>query len=165
MSCRGKGYGKDVKTDEYLYSQFTYAYANAGVKDISQMLILPAASTQRNRISNCRAIINKGYPNFTPYIGSLSISTSASGVYSNVTIAGYNFLPNQMSFVKFGSFDKVPVLFLSPIYISFIIPSAALAGTYSVQVVNIYNNDFSPCINMRYPGSYVYSNAVTYTIT
>ena len=42
---------------------------------------------------NCK--LSKGFlPSFTPEIYSLSIDTSLSGAYSNVSISGKNFLPN-----------------------------------------------------------------------
>ena len=111
---------------------------------------------------NCR---KPGYPNFTPYISQLSTTTSKTGIYTNVTIYGYNFLPFQKTYVQFGSLGKVDVLFNSYTNISFIVPTTALPGSYTIQVINIYNNNFSPCINMSYPSSFVYSNEVEYIVT
>lgn len=107
------------------------------------------------------------YPNFTPYISSLSVNSSASGAYSLVYINGANFIPPcvNTTYVNFGSFKQLPITFYSPYNISFVIPLNAPVGVYNVNIVNIYNGNFSPQINQSYSGNQNYSNTFTYTIT
>ena len=106
------------------------------------------------------------YPSFTPVINSLSVSSSAANTYSQVFINGSNFLPScyGTTYVNFGSFQKLPIIFYSPFNISFVVPLTANSGNYTVNVVNIYNSNFSPSINQSYPGNLNYSNTNTYTI-
>jgi hypothetical protein len=106
------------------------------------------------------------YPNFSPSINTLSVSTSVAGAYSNVMINGYNFLPPcyGTTYVNFGPFKQVPITFYSTSDISFIVPLNAGPGIYNVQVVNIYNGNFSPSVNQSYPGNPNFSNSITYTL-
>lgn len=125
--------------------------------------------TQSNAIylrSKCRQIVS-AYPSFTPSIFSLSIKSSIKGVYSVVYIDGKNFLPpaNGTTYVNFGPYKELPIIFLSATYISFTIPLNAKAGDYSVVVVNVYNGNFSPQVNYTYSGILNFSNAEVYTIT
>jgi uncharacterized protein (TIGR03437 family) len=118
---------------------------------------------QRNR---CRKF--KGfYPSFTPIINSLSVITSFVGVYSFVQIKGSNFLPpsNGITYVDFGSYKQLPITFYSSFNIAFMVPLNATAGNYNVQVVNVYNNNFSPQVDQSYPGIKNYSNSIIYTLT
>lgn len=115
-----------------------------------------------------RCVKNKGYlPSFTPVIYTLSVTTSAAGVYSLVYINGSNFNPpcNGVTFVNFGSFKNLPVTFYSSFDISFVVPLNAPIGNYDVVVTSVYNNNFSPGVNQNYTGNTNYSNSVTYTIT
>lgn len=107
------------------------------------------------------------YPSFTPTINRLSVTSSISGRYSNVVINGSNLLPPcyGITYVNFGSFKELPITFYSSTSISFIIPLNAGPGSYNVQVVNVYNGNFSPVVNQSYPGVQNYSNSITYTIT
>jgi len=116
--------------------------------------------------SNCRRY-KSVYPNFAPTINSLSVSTSVAGVYSNVMINGSNFLPPcyGTTYVNFGPFKQVPITFYSTSAISFIVPLNAGPGIYNVQVVNIYNGNFSPSVNQSYPGMPNFSNSVHYTLS
>ena len=114
---------------------------------------------------NCRKY--KGfYPSFTPTINSLSVTNSDSGNYSNVMINGSNFLPPSYgsTYVNFGNFKQLPIVFYSASNASFIVPINAGPGIYNVQVVNIYNGNFSPSVNQSYTGTLNVSNLITYTL-
>ena len=114
--------------------------------------------------SRCRKY--KGfYPSFTPEIYYMSTTTSIAGEYSLVSISGQNFLPNGTTYVNFGSYTNIQVLYNSSFNISFVVPTVALTDIYNVVVVNVYNNNFSPPVNQSQPGTLNYSNAVVYTLT
>ena len=104
------------------------------------------------------------YPSFTPAINTLSVTTSQHGKYSLVYITGSNFLIGA-THVNFGSFLNLPITYYSSFNISFVVPLNAGAGNYIVKVVNIYNGNFSPSVNISNPGVPNYSNPVTYLIT
>ena len=96
------------------------------------------------------------FPNFTPEIFYLSIYSSLSGVYTQVNIHGNNFSLGSnigYSVVNFGTYINLPVTFYGSTSISFIIPTNAPPGTYTIQVVNLL-----------YPTS-LYSNIVDYTLS
>lgn len=96
------------------------------------------------------------YPNYNPIILGLSIYSSVAGVYTQVTISGNNFSYGSnigISAVNFGSYQNIPVIFYGSNQISFVIPTAAIPGTYTVQVVNLW-----------YPTS-TYSNTLSYNLT
>jgi hypothetical protein len=116
--------------------------------------------------SSCRRY-KSVYPSFTPTINSLSVTSSVAGVYSNVMINGSNFLPPcyGTTYVNFGSFKNLPILFYSAFNLSFVVPLNAVPGNYNVQVVNIYNGNFSPSVNQSYPGIPNLSNSITYTLS
>lgn len=135
---------------------------NIDIKDALGNYILYNTTIQ-NRCRKSRGF----YPSFAPTINSLSVTSSAVGVYSNVTINGSNFLPPcyGTTYVNFGSFKKLPIIFYSTSTITFVVPLNAIPGTYNVQVVNIYNSNFSPSVNQSYPGTPNLSNSQTYTIT
>jgi hypothetical protein len=117
--------------------------------------------------SSCRKISN-AYPSFKPIIYSLSVTTSVSGTYSIVYIDGENFLPSVYgtTYVKFGkTYNNLPITFYSPNQLSFVVPLDAVIGIYNVFVVNVYNSNFSPAVNLTYAGNLNYSNSVTYFIT
>ena len=118
------------------------------------------------RKSNCRKY-KSVYPSFAPTINSLSVTSSAAGTYSNVMINGSNFLPPcyGTTYVNFGSFKNLPITFYTTTSISFVVPLNAIAGTYIVKVVNVYNGNFSPTVNQSYAGNPNFSNSQTYTIT
>ena len=111
------------------------------------------------------------YPSFTPTIYSLSTNTSVHGIYSLVYINGNNFQSPSIAktYINFtnslNSYTKLPITFYSSYNISFVVPTDAPAGTYSVVIVNIYNGNFSPQVNNVYPGILNYSNAVNYVLT
>jgi hypothetical protein len=107
------------------------------------------------------------YPSFNPTINGLSVTSSASQTYSLVYITGSNFVSptNGTTYVNFGSFLNLPITFYSSFNISFVVPLNALAGSYNVVVVNVYNGNFSTAVNTSYPGNPNYSNSITYTIT
>jgi hypothetical protein len=150
MSCAGKGYGTNPQSDAYLNAQFFSSIVTTSV----------TPKTTRK----CRQF--KGfYPSFTPILGSLSTTISAEGAYSFVYITGSNFLPNGTTFVKFGNWGNYPVIFYDSFNLAFSVPESAPPGNYDVQVVNIYNSNFSPSINQTYAGNLNYSNSITYTIT
>ena len=151
MSCAGKGYGTNPKSDAYLYSQF---YSS---------IVTNSVTPQSTR--NCRKF-NEKYPSFNPVFSSLSITNSSSGTYSLVNVTGSNFLPNGTTSVKFGSYGYVPVIYYSSFNLSFLVPLDVIPGNYQVQVANIYNGNFSPEINQSYPGNInLSSNQITYTLT
>jgi hypothetical protein len=116
--------------------------------------------------NNCRKY-KSVYPSFAPTINSLSVNSSVAGDYSNVMINGTNFLPQcyGTTYVNFGSFKNLSITFYNTSAISFIVPLNAIPGAYNVEVVNIYNDNFSPSINQTYTGNPNFSNSQTYTLT
>jgi hypothetical protein len=140
---------------------------NIQITDEFGNIVNPVTYNKKKRIDlNCRRY--KGfYPSFAPTINSLSVSSSVHGSYSNVMINGSNFLPPSYgtTYVNFGSLKKIPIVFYSTSSISFIVPLNALPGIYNVQVVNIYNGNFSPAVNQSYPGIPNLSNSQIYTLT
>lgn len=139
MSCPKKGYGTKPQSDAYLSAHLT-----------TQLTI--------NRVPV--------YPSFTPILNTLSITSSSITEYANVYVSGYNFLPNGVTKVKFGSTTPLlNVIYYSSYSISFVIPLHSVTGNYAVQIVNIYDNNFSPQVNQRCAGNYnVSDNAIIYTI-
>ena len=116
--------------------------------------------------SKCRKVSNK-YPSFTPVIYSLSNTSSVKGAYSVVYINGENFLPPSIgnTYVNFKEYMQLPITYFSSTYISFTIPLNVKVGIYPVSVINVYNGNFSPQVNISYAGVLNYSNSVNYTIT
>ena len=113
---------------------------------------------------NCK--LAKGFlPSFKPEIYSLSVDTSLSGAYSNVSISGKNFLPNGTTYVNFGNFTNIPVDYFSSFTISFVVPINAPNGSYNIIVVNNYNSNYSANINTIYNQNLNFSNSMTYTLT
>ena len=105
-------------------------------------------------VNRCRAY-KQQLPNITPVISNLSTYTSVAGAYTIVYVNGNNFSlsgPTGYSTIIFGDY-YVPVTFLSPYNLAFVVPVILGAGTYSVSVVN--NN---------FPTS-LYSNSVNYILT
>ena len=138
-------------------------YQNPNAKQT--ITIVTTRNSSRNIFSNCR--LYKGfYPNFAPTINSLSADTSNEGVYSHVYINGSNFLPPcyGKTYVNFGPYTNLPIIFYSSFNLSFVVPLNAKAGNYNIVVVNIYNSNFSPAVNQSYPGNNNYSNKVVYII-
>ena len=150
MSCAGKGYGTNPQSNNYLYAQFYTSIVTSSV--------LPKTSRKCRRFQGF-------YPSFTPKLFNLSVNNSAFGEYTVVYINGANFLPNGTTFVNFGNYTHLPVTYYSSFNISFVVPINANPGTYNVQVVNLYNGNFSPSINNTYPGVLNLSNSINYTIT
>ena len=145
MSCAGKGYGTKPQSNDYLNAQFS------------------SSMVRSKTTKNCRRY-NGFYPSFNPILNSLSVNSSPAGGYSLVYVYGSNFLPNGTTFIKFGN-DYLPVIYYSSFRLSFVVPVNALAGSYNVQVVNLYNGNFSSPVNQSYPGNLNFSNSITYTIT
>jgi hypothetical protein len=116
--------------------------------------------------SKCRRI-SKKYPSFTPEIFNLSITSSKKGSYSVVYINGTRFLPTSIgtTYVNFGPYTHLPMIYFSSSILSFVVPLNAKVGNYSVVVVNVYNDNFSPQVNTSNPGNLNVSNAISYTIT
>lgn len=109
---------------------------------------------------------NKGFlPSFTPILDGLSTTTSGSGAYSLVYVNGSNFLPGGTTFIQFGVLGYLPVTYYSSFNLSFVVPLNAVAGSYAVKVVNLYNGNFSQPVNQSYSGNLNFSNSITYTIT
>lgn len=106
------------------------------------------------------------YPQFAPIINTLSVTQSVQGVYSVVYINGLNFLPPcyGTTYVNFGQYTNIPIVFYSSSSLSFIVPIKATIGSYNVTLVNIYNGNYSPEVNNSYRGKLNYSGSVTYTI-
>jgi hypothetical protein len=150
MSCAGKGYGTNPQSDAYLNAQFFSSIVTTSV----------TPKTSRK----CRRF-NGFYPSFTPILNSLSVTSSPEGAYSNVYINGSNFLPNGITFIKFGTWGYYPVTYYSSFNLSFVVPESTPPGNYNVQVVNLYNGNFSPPVNQSYSGNLNFSNSITYTIT
>ena len=104
-------------------------------------------------------------PSFTPIISNLSMNYSSSGQYALVYVSGSNFFNNGTTYIDFGSFTKIPIVFYSSFNISFVVPLNAVPGVYKVSVVNIYTGNFSPPVNESYSSNLNYSNSVIYTLT
>lgn len=104
-------------------------------------------------------------PSFTPVISNLSVTSSAAGQYSLVYINGSNFFPNGITYVNFGPYKNIPIVYYSSFNISFVVPLNAAAGNYNVVVVNIYNGQFSVAVKYSYSGNLNNSIPVTYTLT
>jgi hypothetical protein len=140
---------------------------NVQITDEFGNIINSVIYNRRKRITlNCRSY-KSVYPSFTPTINSLSVIGSNPGTYSNVIINGTNFLPPcyGTTYVNFGSFKNLPITFYSTTVISFVVPLNAVPGIYNVQVVNIYNGNFSPSVNQSYPGVLNFSNSIMYFIS
>jgi hypothetical protein len=114
---------------------------------------------------NCK--LSKGFlPSFTPEIYSLSIDTSLSGAYSNVSISGKNFLPNGTTYVNFGTdYTNIPISYYGSNNISFVVPANATIGIYDVIAVNNYTGNFGSHINNFYNSNLNYSNSISYILT
>ena len=150
MSCAGRGGLPESKA--YLYTQYF-----AGV--------VPDYNNIRQSARNCRKF-TAGYPSFTPVIHNMSSYTNPSRKYNLVYINGLNFLPYGTTVVNFGVlYRNLPVVYYSSTSISFVVPPDAQPGTYDVYVVNIYNGNFSPCVNITDAGVPNYSNPIQFVIT
>jgi hypothetical protein len=150
MSCTGRGYGSNIQSNAYLNAQFFTSNVES--------LVTPKSTAK------CRKY--KGfYPSFAPVLNSLSVNTSVASNYSIVYINGSNFLPNGTTFIRFGTYGYLPATYYSSVNLSFVVPLNAVAGNYNVQVVNVYNDNFSPCVNQSYPGNLNFSSSINYTIT
>ena len=150
MSCAGKGYGTNPQSYAHLIAQF-----------------FPSLSINAIRVRYGRNCIRSKpkYPSFQPILSNLSTTTSPSGGYSLVYISGSNFLPN-VTFVKFGNYGYLPVIYYSSSYLSFVVPLNLNPGNYSVQIAKVYNGNFSTEVNQSYPGNInLSSNSIIYTIT
>lgn len=150
MSCNGKGYGTSAQSDDYLYDQFYSSIVQ---------------SKQSKSARKCRRLLRGFYPSFRPLLSSLSVNTSAAGSYSLVYVDGGNFLPYGTTFIKFGSFGFLPVIYYSSFNLSFVVPLNVVPGNYLVYVVNLYNGNFSRAVNQSYPGNLIFSKPILYTIT
>ena len=147
MSCAGKGYGTNPQSDGYLNAQFAS---------------LTSTNTMKS-MRKCRKFVGF-YPSFTPVLNSLSVSSSASGSFVEVYVTGQNFLPQENTYIRFGSFGYIQPVFYSSFNLSFVVPLNATPGVYNVQVVNIYNNNFSPSVNMSYGSNLNFSNVIQYVV-
>lgn len=110
---------------------------------------------------------SEGYlPSFTPVIYNLSVYKSIQGKHTVVYVSGDNFQSpvTGITYVNFGSYKNLPIVFYSTVYISFVVPIDALADNYSVTVVNVYNGQFSPQITCMNSGVINVSNAKNYSI-
>jgi len=117
--------------------------------------------------NHCRKI-STTYPSFKPIIYSFSVTSSVAGNYTLVYVDGENFLPAVYgtTYVNFGkNYKNIPITFYSPNQLSFVVPLDATIGIYNVFVVNVYNSNFSPAVNLTYAGNLNYSNPITYFIT
>ena len=106
-------------------------------------------------VNRCRGY-KQQLPNVIPVISNLSTYTSKAGAYTIVYVNGDNFSiqgPLGFSTISFGNINNIPVTFLSPYNIAFVVPVTLTAGTYTVKVTN--NN---------YPNSFQ-SNSVSYILT
>jgi hypothetical protein len=153
MSCAGRGTGQKQSSNDYLYSQFKS-------DNFPKNLLLKDVVPETTR--KCRNTKNT-YPSFTPILLNLSLIASYSNIYTEVNVIGSNFLPNGTTFIKFGLNNITPIYYNSN-SLSFTIPLNLAPGEYNVQVVNIYNNNFSPQMVQNSTGIYNYSDPIIYTI-
>ena len=73
--------------------------------------------------------------------------------------------PYGKTYVNFGTnYKNIPIIFYSTSQISFVVPLNAISGIYEVIVVNVYNGNFSPQVNITYAGNLNYSNSILYTV-
>jgi hypothetical protein len=124
----------------------------------------PISSALRNYITTEKRgrRYNGFLPSFTPIINSLSTNDTIPNKYTVVYVTGENFFPNGVTYINFGGYQKIPIVFYSSSYISFAIPLDAIGGNYSVVAVNIYNDNFAPPVKYSYPGHLKYSNSLNY---
>lgn len=134
---------------------------NLMVKDEFGNLIAPIVK----RISACKGK-KSVYPSFAPVINSISVTSNAFGIYTVVYINGSNFLPpcNGDTYVNFGPYTHLPIIFYSSFNISFVVPLNAPVGLYNIRVVNTYNDNFSLPVSQSTPGIPNYSNPVSYAV-
>ena len=118
-----------------------------------------------NVLINHRQKYKQFLPSFTPVIDNLSTYSAVAGEYTRVYVSGSNFLLNGVTYINFGNFKNIPVVYYSSFNLSFVIPLTATAGNYSIVAVNIYNGNFSPQINHSYPASLNYSNSLNFTLS
>jgi uncharacterized protein (TIGR03437 family) len=105
-------------------------------------------------VNRCRGYTAQA-PNITPFISGLSTYSSFVNEYTIVYVTGDNFSlqgSTGVSTITFGNIKNIPVTYLSPYNIAFVVPTSLVSGTYSIKVVN--NN---------YPTS-LYSNSVNYSL-
>jgi hypothetical protein len=156
MSCAKSSYGEEYAN--YIDSINNRRFNNSRSNNLMSNNSLPNNFFN----SNCR----KGFlPSFTPKLYSLSSTSSENNTYKMVFVNGSNFLPNGTTFIKFGNFGYLPTTYYSSFNLSFVVPLNAIRGHYNVQVVNLYNSNFSTPVNQTYSGNLNYSNSITYTIT
>lgn len=124
--------------------------------------ITTASGTINTTYINCRRFTSFR-PSFTPVIINLSVTSSQHGDYSFVYIYGENFLPNGTTYVNFGKYKKINVIYYSSGTISFVVPANAEPGLYEVIVVNIYNNNLAQQTQF-YNTNLNYSNPEFYTV-
>jgi len=124
----------------------------------------PLSSNFLNTYKKCKPV-KTVLPSFAPIISNISVNTSVSGQYTVVYINGMNFFSYGITYVNFGPYTEIPIIYYSSFNISFIVPIDAADDTYNIVVVNVYCGQFSvPLIN-SYPGVLNYSNSVPFTIT
>lgn len=93
--------------------------------------------------------LNK-YPSFVPHLYSASITFAAQNEYCVVSLFGDRFFPDGTTFVQIcddkGNIvcNNVSIVFITTQTVSFVFPTWLPAGVYSVQVINVYNSNFSP---------------------
>jgi len=115
------------------------------------------------RTLNC-SLTKKSLPSFDPVMYSLSVTFSNAHAYSLVYIKGENFFPNGTTYVNFGPYKNLSITYLGSSCISFVVPINANSGNYNVNVVNIYNGNFSTPIQYTYPANLNVSNTIIYTL-
>lgn len=106
-------------------------------------------------------------PSFTPSIYNLSKYSCNYNEYAIIYITGSNFLPPVYgtTYVTFGNANtNLPIVFYSSFNISFVVPYNVSKGNYKINVINIYNDNFSPAINTSSGGVLNESNSVYFTI-
>jgi hypothetical protein len=110
------------------------------------------SNTSSTSNSSCKQYSNT-IPNFSPVITSLTPDNSRAGVYTQVYVLGNNFsLGSRIgySIVYFGN-AIIPVTFYGSNSISFIVPTNAGPGDYTVQVINVFypNSSYSNIVNFK----------------
>jgi hypothetical protein len=113
--------------------------------------------------TNCNKY-KKKLPSFTPVIYNLSVTLSKSGAYTLVNVTGDNFLPNGITYINFGLYKNITVIYNSSNNISFIVPVIAIPGLYYVTVVNIYNGNLATKVPYSYLPNLNFSNSIEYIL-
>ena len=103
------------------------------------------------------------YPTFAPGLTSCGYNASTR----QLTVVGERFFPASYgtTVLQLNGTLTLPLTIYSAYNASCRIPRTVLAGTYSVCIVNVYNNNLAPRTPACQPGVLTYSPACVVSIT